>query len=192
MRFFLGAAVSSILSLSAITGTAHAADLEASSAPILSGLYSELRGGALYHDMEDHESGADINAEILSRWAGLQFTIPVAGMHAMLRPHLGANLNLSGDTSAVYAGYTLTVDLTDRIFVEGGFGGMAHNGKHDARNPDRLSLGCSLLFRESASLGVRVTDHFNVSAMIEHSSNGGACEPNNGLTNAGVRIGYMF
>lgn len=154
-------------------------------------LRSEFRGGVLYHDTMNRESGVDINAEIISRWGGFQFNAPW-NTNVMLRPHIGGNLNLSGDTSMVYAGYTLTIDLTDRLFVEGTFGGMAHNGNTRVGVPGKLALGCNVMFRESASLGYWLTDTVNLSAMIEHSSNNGYCTSNNGLTNLGVRLGYAF
>lgn len=154
--------------------------------------YSEVRAGVLYHDMMQRESGVDINAEIISRWGGLAFKTPFLETMTQLRPHVGANVNTSGDTSMVYAGYTLTVDLTETLFIEGTFGGMAHNGNTEVGTPGRLSLGCNVMFRESAALGLRFSDAFNVSAMIEHSSNAGFCSANNGLTNIGVRLGYAF
>lgn len=156
------------------------------------GLTNEFRAGVLYHDTMNRESGVDINAEILFRWAAVDFTVPGLGTNAMLRPHIGGNLNLSGDTSMVYAGYSLTMDLTNWMFIEGSFGGMAHNGNTQRGVPGKLALGCNVMFRESASLGFRVTDRINVSAMIEHSSNNGYCTANNGLTNVGMRLGYAF
>jgi len=174
-----------------ITGSstvASAADLTGQT----SGLTNEVRGGVLYHDLMGRESGVDINAEILLRWAAVDFTIPGLGTNGMLRPHFGGNLNLSGDTSMVYAGYTLTLDLTDWMFIEGSFGGMAHNGNTEKTTPNTLALGCNVMFRESASLGFRINERVNVSAIIEHSSNNGYCSANNGLTNAGVRLGYAF
>lgn len=152
----------------------------------------EIRGGVLYHDLMNRESGIDLNAEYLSRFAAFDLFVPGLRWRASIRPHIGASVNTAGDTSLVYGGYSLTLDLTDRLFIEGGFGGMAHNGVHVSADKSRLSLGCNVMFRESASLGVRITDHLNVSAMVEHGSNAGKCEVNNGITNAGVRLGYTF
>ncbi|MEP3045608.1 MAG: acyloxyacyl hydrolase [Roseibium sp.] len=152
----------------------------------------ELRGGVMYHDAMNRESGVDLNAEYLSRFAAFQFTIPGVNMRTALRPHIGGSLNTAGDTSFVYGGYSLAIDLTKRFFIEGSLGGMVHNGVDVRPDNSRLSLGCNVMFREAASLGFRITDHWNVSAMVEHGSNGGRCEANNGLTNAGVRLGYSF
>jgi lipid A 3-O-deacylase len=153
---------------------------------------SEVRGGVLYHDTMGREDGIDINAEILSRFAALEFTTPFLDTRAMLRPHLGVNLNTAGNTSMAYFGYSLTVDLNTWLFVEGSFGGMFHNGNTGVNKPNALSLGCNLLFREAGSLGVRFSESVNLSAMIEHSSNAGGCTGNNGMTNVGMRLGYLF
>lgn len=172
---------------SAVTAS-HASDLDG----INTRLTNEVRGGVLYHDTMGRESGVDINAEVLLRWAAFRFTIPGLNMNTQIRPHVGGNLNLNGDTSMLYAGYSLTIDLTDRLFLEGSFGGMTHNGNTRVGVPNKLALGCHVMFRESASLGFWFNDNINVSAMIEHSSNNGYCSSNNGLTNVGVRLGYAF
>lgn len=170
----------------------QAADLSVSTDPLApQGPRHEVRGGVLYHDFMEEEEGLDLNAEYLSRFAAFGLFIPRTPVQLMFRPHIGATLNTSGDTSYGYAGYSLTVNLGSRLFLEGSFGGMVHNGDSVSRDGD-LSLGCNVMFRESASLGVRVTDHWNVSAMIVHGSNAGMCNANNGITNAGIRLGYSF
>lgn len=110
------------------------------------------------------------------------------------RPHVGGSLNFDARTSYAYAGLTWTADVTPRVFVEGSFGGAVHNG---SRNPsftaaDQQALGCSPLFRQSGSLGVRLSDKWSMTATVEHLSSGGACSDNKGLTNVGARIGYAF
>lgn len=152
----------------------------------------EFRGGVLYHDLSGKETGVDLNAEYLSRWAAFDLFIPGTPVQAVFRPHLGANLNLSGDTSFAYAGYSLTLNLTDRLFLEGSFGGMVHNGMSDSHDDKRLDLGCNVMFRESIAAGFRITEHWNISALVEHASNSGICSDNNGLTNTGIRVGYIF
>ncbi len=185
-----------IVSVSLIGATvAQAADMEqpayGASTPA-SGPTNEVRFGVLYHDLMDEESGVDISGEYLSRFAAFDFTTPFLGTQSMLRPHIGFNLNLMGDTSMAYAGYSLTVDLNDYLFVEGSFGGMVHNGKHVDPTNQRLSLGCSVMFRESASIGAHITGNWNVLATIEHASNAGLCDVNNGVTNVGMKLGYAF
>ncbi len=58
--------------------------------------------------------------------------------------------------------------------------------------PAKPSYGCQVNFRESASLGYDVNQHWRVLATVDHMSNGNLCEPNHGLTNAGIRLGYRF
>ena len=71
-----------------------------------------------------------------------------------------------------------------------------HNGNTQSNlalvPSDRNALGCSPLFRESASVGYRFTPSWSIMATIEHLSNAGICAQNRGLTNVGVRLGYTF
>lgn len=110
------------------------------------------------------------------------------------RPHIGGSLNFDGQTSFAYAGLSWTVDITPSLFVEGSLGGAIHNGKdHPANALDRhQALGCSPLFRESGSVGVRLSANWSVMATVEHLSNAGSCSDNRGLTNVGARVGYSF
>jgi lipid A 3-O-deacylase len=110
------------------------------------------------------------------------------------RPHVGGSLNLDGQTSFAYAGLSWTVDITPALFVEGSIGGAFHNDDKRATplSPNRESLGCSPLFRESGSVGVRLSANWSVMATLEHLTNGGACSENRGLTNVGARVGYTF
>jgi lipid A 3-O-deacylase len=110
------------------------------------------------------------------------------------RPHVGGSLNFDTKTSYAYAGLTWTVDVTPRVFVEGSLGGALHNGSTDPRftPPGRQALGCSPLFREAGSIGVRLSDKWSMTATVEHLSNGGTCADNRGLTNVGARLGYAF
>jgi hypothetical protein len=109
------------------------------------------------------------------------------------RPHIGGSLNFDDKTSFAYAGLTWTVDITPRFFIEGSFGGAIHNGSTGRVVPvDRNALGCSPLFRESGSVGVRLSANWSVMATVEHLSNAGLCSQNRGLTNIGARLGYTF
>jgi lipid A 3-O-deacylase len=153
----------------------------------------EVRLGVFAHDAASPEGGSvDINGEILS--SRLPFSGPAPGWEWLApRLHAGTTVNTAGDTSHVYAGFTWTVDLAHRTFVEGSFGGALHNGETEPPvAEDRNALGCSPLFRESASLGFRVSDGWSVMATVEHLSNAGLCDENRGLTNYGARLGYRF
>ena len=190
-----------------LIGPALAADLAPTPAPLPTflappapvsayplGIISEVRGGLMAHGIDEHEFGSvDVNGEVL-------FVKPyhVAGAWDYLIPrfHLGGNVNTAGRTSDVYGGVTWQFPIYSRFFGELGFGGDANDG--DTRkvfpktgNTD-IRVGCVLNFRESASLGYHVDDHWNVMAFAEHASNAGFCTHNEGITAMGARIGYAF
>jgi lipid A 3-O-deacylase len=151
---------------------------------------SELRFGILDHDPGlfggDKESGIDINFEAL-------FHSPEAFKYILSpRPHLGVSINTVGDTSKAYFGLSWGLDIGP-VFIEGTFGGAAHNGETDI-NPDRdkKELGCTLNFRESASIGYRFLEHHSLSIMVDHISNAGLCSENEGMETFGLRYGYTF
>jgi hypothetical protein len=182
--------------LSGLSLEALAADLNSPIAyapPLVArSIISELRGGVFAHAPGTREDGSvDINGEILfskpfiSADPLISFLIP--------RLHIGATLNTAGDTSQVYAGFTWNYDLTQKIFIEGSVGAAFHNGKTDRFvQPDRLALGCSPLIRGTGSLGYRLSENWTVMATVEHISNGNTCRANQGLTNYGIRVGYVF
>jgi lipid A 3-O-deacylase len=153
---------------------------------------SEARLGVFEHDAESPErGGVDLSAEVLfdKPWTSKD---PL--WNALLpRPDIGGTANFAGKTSEAYAGVAWDYDVTDRIFAEGAFGGSVNNayaGK--VIPPGHNAMGCNESFRESASLGYRLTPNWSVLATIEHMSNAGLCDENRGLTNAGARIGYAF
>ncbi|MHB2169460.1 acyloxyacyl hydrolase [Alsobacter sp. R-9] len=152
----------------------------------------EVRLGVFAHDPWSPESGSvDINGEVLTPRL---FSLPNPSFNALApRLHAGATVNTAGKTSSAYAGFTWTVDVVAGFFVEASLGGAVHNGKTgDVIYPDWNALGCSPLFRESASIGYRFTEKLSVMATVEHLSNAGTCSQNRGLTNAGLRLGYSF
>ena len=152
-------------------------------------ILDEVRGGVYAHSVDDapEQGSIDLNLELLtSRLSGsTDWYVP--------RLHVGAVINTDDDTSHAYGGFTWNLDLGERFFVEATLGGGVHNG--DTGNtapPGENPLGCSVLFRESASVGFRLTENWSVMGTIEHLSNAGLCDSNRGLTNAGGRIGYTF
>lgn len=152
-------------------------------------LVAELRLGIFVHDPGSPEEGSvDVNGEVL-------FAKPFARddwADALIpRPHLGATVNTAGATSSIYGGLTWQVPIGEIFFVEGSFGAAVHNGSEDG-SADRNALGCSPLFRESASAGFVIDRRVTVMATIEHMSNAGLCDENRGLTNMGLRVGYRF
>lgn len=156
-------------------------------------LLDEVRGGVFYHELDGPEEGTvDINFELLT--SRLPLIDPASTWYFLApRLHLGTTINTDGDTSHVYAGITFTADITQALFIEGSFGGALHDGETgDDVDPGRNALGCSPLFRESASIGYRFTENLSLMATLEHLSNAGLCDENRGLTNAGLRLGYTF
>jgi lipid A 3-O-deacylase len=156
-------------------------------------LLSEFRFGFSAQDPwgpEGRDGSANLTGEIL---LAKPFTASdLFTSYFIPRPHLGGSLNFDGRTSFAYAGLSWTIDVTPDIFVEGSFGGAVHNGK-DHPLSDGQTLGCSPLFRESGSVGVRLSANWSVMATIEHLSNGDTCsDENRGLTNIGARVGYSF
>jgi hypothetical protein len=153
---------------------------------------SEVRLGGLVHDPLSPEAGSvDLSGEVL-------FVKPFASQdplwNALLpRPDIGGTANFAGKTSEAYAGFAWDYDVTSRVFVEGGLGGSV-NDAHTGLNvpPGYNAMGCNESFRESASLGFRLTQNWSVMGTVEHMSNAGLCPPNRGLTNFGARIGYAF
>lgn len=177
----------------AITWPTQAADVsKPDSTPPSSAFVSELRLGISAHDSWSPEKGsANITGEILF---AKPFILSSAFNNYLIpRLHLGGSVNTNSKTSFVYTGFSWTYDLTERVFVEGTLGGALHDGKTGDIVPlDRSALGCSPLFRESASLGYRIASNWLVMGTVEHLSNAGLCSQNRGLTNVGARLGYVF
>ena len=186
---------------------AFAADLPARTAPLPTfvapqpvappspyGILSEARFGVLAHGVDEHESGSvDVNGEVLFNKV---YRLQGAWDYLIPRFHLGGNLNTAGRTSDVYGGVTWQFPIYSRFFGELGFGGDLNDG--DTRkvfpktgNTD-IRVGCVANFRESASLGYHLDDHWNLMAFAEHASNAGLCAHNEGITAIGARVGYVF
>ncbi len=159
---------------------------------------SEFRAGVLAHSIDDvgpngemlnFTRPVDLSFEILFRSPQIDAFYWIGSP----RPVLGANLNTGGLESFVRLGLNWHVPLFDSPFyVEGTFGGMVHNGALTSATYPARPLGCSLLFYESAGVGANVADNMTVTAFLEHSSSANICNPNRGLTNAGVKVGIRF
>jgi hypothetical protein len=152
----------------------------------------EVRIGAMAANLEDGSHGGDytINGEVLfPRLGGGSYGDPIRDYFFHPRLHIGASIS-PGGVDQVYTGLTWDHHLTDRIFFETSFGAALQDGETSGNDPD--SYGCSLNFRESASIGIELTEHLRVMATVDHMSNAGLCDGNQGLTNAGVRLGYRW
>jgi lipid A 3-O-deacylase len=181
---------------------AHASDLPSRQAPPPPvpapapapgfGFISELRLGGSVQDPSGPESGSfNATGEVLFV-KPLQLENRIADLF-IPRLHIGGSVNFEGNTSFAYAGFSWTFDVTQQFFVEATFGGALHNGDTSSIPiPNHNALGCSPLFRESASLGYRITENWSVMGTVEHLSNAGLCDQNRGLTNFGAKVGYRF
>ena len=151
---------------------------------------SEFRIGASRHDPGSREKGGvAANVEVLSPRL---FSAPPGLQGFVPRGHVGGAVGAAGGTRHVHAGFAWTVDLTPRLFVEGAFGLALHDGRHGRADAARAPLGCSWAFRESLSLGRRLTERLSVMVTVEHLSNAGLCDENRGLTHFGLRLGHLF
>lgn len=112
----------------------------------------------------------------------------------ILRPriHAGATISIAGEASQVFAGLNWTVDVTDRFYIDLGFGGTVHNGDNEDDGSSGPKLGCSLMFREYAAAGFRLNEKLDIVASIDHSSNADLCDPNDGISHAGLSLAYKF
>lgn len=154
------------------------------------GIISDIRVGVFAHNVPllgpRRETGVNLNAEI-------QFVSPQFLRWALMpRPHVGAHVNLWGDTSQFYAGLTWTIPLGERFFMDVFGGGALHTGRLRSTDPDRLSLGSRGLFRVGLEIGWQLGDGHSISVMYDHVSNARLARPNNGLDTAGIRYGIRF
>ncbi len=74
------------------------------------------------------------------------------------------------------------------------FGGSANDGNADRviTNTTDDRVGCHVMFRESGSIGYHLTEHWNVMAWPSTSPMRDFCLHNEGVTNMGARLGYVF
>ena len=78
------------------------------------------------------------------------------------------------------------------VFVEGSFGGAIHDGKLDSYRFNCKSLGSRVLFRISESVGYQFNEHHSLAVMLNHISNAGLANTNEGMDNVGIRYGFRF
>lgn len=155
---------------------------------------TEARLGLFAANLEQSEgeqAEVRINGEVLFENIPGNYTDPFWDVFLRPRPHIGFSLtpNENG-TDQVYAGVTWEVRLTEWAFVEASFGGAVHDGPTAGNDPD--SYGCTVNFRESASLGFELSERTRLLFTVDHMSNAGLCDQNQGQTNAGVRLGYRW
>lgn len=155
------------------------------------GFVSEMRIGVMDHDSSmfhgsRETSDPDVNFEV--RFASPDF---LAWAFAP-RPLIGGTLNTGNGTSFGYAGLGWTFDLTETFFIDLTFGGAVHDGETDRVTAASKNYGCRAQFHESASIGYRFDKSNALMLSVEHMSNAGLCDDNEGLTNTGIRYAYTF
>ncbi len=158
--------------------------------PSTGGFIDEFRFGVLAQDLEDNdaEDGIAMNAELLFPHLGPRTGGPLDTFLSP-RPHIGAQINTEGDTSLAYAGLTWDIWFSEILFIEASFGGAVHDGPTDDSGD---SFGCSVNFRESASIGIALAENWRLLATVSHMSNAGLCDENSGLTSGGLQLGYRW
>ncbi|MBX5043258.1 acyloxyacyl hydrolase [Rhizobium lentis] len=157
-------------------------------------IFDELRFG-VSASVQSGRAGEDgVFPEVTALFDPFGYEEAVGWQQQLLHPrvHLGTSIGTSGEATQFFTGFTWTVDLSDKLFAEAGFGGVIHTGELDD-NDDGPELGCRVLFHEYVGAGYRFTRNWNVMAQIAHSSHADLCDgPNDGITRAGVQIGYKF
>jgi hypothetical protein len=157
------------------------------------GIISEVRGALGAHGVIDHECcSLDVDAQVLTV-KPYSFAPNSIWNYFVPRFHLGGDLNTAGKTDQIFAGATWDFPIYQRFFGELTFGGSYNDGHAGYVVPtDYSRVGCHGLFRETGSVGYHLTEHWNIMATFEHSSNAGFCKHNEGLTNAELALGYVF
>lgn len=151
----------------------------------------EVRFGVFKQAVDDApgEGGPALNMEVLFGRLPGHYDNSVLNLFLTPRLHLGTTLAF-GKTDEFYWGATWDVKVMGPVFFEATFGGAAHDGPLD--EPHHASYGCQVNFRESASLGFALSPDWTLMATVDHMSQAGICQPNRGLTNAGLRLGYKW
>lgn len=186
----LAAAVGLLVQALLAVSTAHAIEaFDVPNHPFW--VIDEVRVGAFKQAIDDapHEGGPALNLEVL--WGRLpgNYDNDILNFFLTPRPHIGTTVAF-GKTDEFYWGATWDAKLFDRTFFEASFGGALHDGPLNVQG--EASYGCEVNFRESASLGFALTPEWRLLATIDHMSQAGICQPNRGLTNAGIRLGYKW
>jgi len=160
-------------------------------------IVDEVRVGVYDHDTDlighKKERGTDFVLELVSkRIEALRFI----GAPRFL---VGGAVNSASQTNQVYFGLIQTWDLfrevmtpDDAIFLEGTLGGTLHDGKIDVLGtPDAQrwkSHGSRLLFRENIGIGYRFNAKWSVVLNLNHISNAGLADPNEGMNDIGLTV----
>lgn len=176
-------------SVAAVAGT-----LAAGSANAGEQIFDELRFGLSTSVQSGHSREDGVFPEITALFDPFGYESSVGWQQQLLHPrvHLGTSIGTSGEASQFFTGFTWTVNFNEKLFAEAGFGGVIHTGDLEG-DGDGPELGCRVLFHEYLGAGYRFTRNWNVMAQIAHSSHANLCDgPNDGMTRAGLQVGYKF
>jgi hypothetical protein len=110
------------------------------------------------------------------------------------RPSIGGIVSLDGYESLIHAGIDYHVPLgSTPFYAEVGGGVGVHTGYLDNAPPGFHNLGCPVLLHWKAGLGVNLTDHVTATLDWQHMSNiVFRCNPNEGLNDIGLVLGWKF
>ena len=160
-------------------------------------LVDEIHFGLHDHDTDligsKKESGADFVVEVLSP------QMVILGLAVGPRFLLGAAVNSAGQTNQIYVGAARSWDLfrdvlneDDAVFLEGTLGVTWHNGKIDVigtpEEQNWKSHGSRVLFRENIAVGYRFNAKWAVALNLNHISNAGLADPNEGMNDIGLTV----
>ncbi|KAB2851453.1 MAG: acyloxyacyl hydrolase [Hyphomicrobiaceae bacterium] len=156
---------------------------------------AEIRFGAVEQNVEGtrNENGLSINGELLIALSNRLRQRSL--LEELLQPRilLGGLLNTDRHTSLIYLGLAWELPIDERLFIEWTFGGAIHDGPLSTSDPANVAaFGCRANFYESASAGINIDSHWRLLVTVQHMSNNKWCDPNAGLTNVGVRLGYRL
>lgn len=171
----------------ALIWTAHAS-------PAGEAIFDELRFGTSASVQDDDTREDGVFSEVAVFFDPFDLHSADDWKQEIMRPRisLGTSLSTTGEANQVFGGLSWQLNLSDRTFAEAGFGGVWHDGELND-NSDGPELGCRFLFREYVGAGYRFDLHWSVIAQVAHASHANLCDgPNNGMTRAGVQVGYKF
>jgi len=156
------------------------------------GLVSELKIGALYHDVPGLWSGFQVERQAVDINAEIDFHPLWSSESSSILPAIGGTYNPDGQTSHGYADVRWKITPSPIWYLTFGIGAAFNNGQTDLVDYSRKALGSHILFHPSVELGLNLDAHNNVSVYFEHMSNGNLATYNEGMDDIGVRYGYRF
>jgi hypothetical protein len=168
---------------------------------LAAGVLDQVWLGGFIHDVNDLGNGKESNA------ADIEVEVDTVQPHALRvlgAPHIAATLALDTRGRTNFGGVGLMWDhrLFDRLYGSVQFGvdltdgvrAPAPGAQGTLERQHRLLLGSKVLFREAAGLDWRLSERWSVGVEYVHLSNGSilARRYNEGVNDAGVRLGYRF